>query len=434
MNDLVEARRDVPSREGAARNSAAVFAAQGLGGALTFASTLVTLHVLRRPDFGILAAAFAFIDPIRTLSNLGVDAVGVRRAAVKREDLPRVTGSLLLLRTVLACFAVLVAVVASLLLRAEAPGGSQTTMAAALVILPAAFSGTFQVPFQATQSMQRLLGVPLLVASIQLTTTLTLAKLGAPVIMFAAIPALAEIANAYATRHLAQKILNAPLVGDVRLAKDMLREGLALAYVSIVVVVYTRGGYFVLEALPGHTVEERSSFVADLGAANNLIAPLLLLGAALFVSFTTYCAHLVAEARFEEFRAYFVSFVRKALFYLVPVAIAAVFAIPPILRMWKPEYEGAGRAFRYLAFGGIAMLLCQVSSACLIALERARVIAWLATLNIAVFFAIAMPLAPSMHAEGVAIATCAMETLNAILQVGIVFAILNQRIKEGRVH
>lgn len=432
MNETAEGTVS-PSREGAARNSAAVFAAQGLGGALSFASTLVTLHVLKRPDFGILAAALAFVDPIRTLSNLGVDAVGVRRAAVNRADLPRVTGSLLMLRTGLACVAVLVAVVASVLLRADAPGGSRTTMAAALVVLPAAFSGTFQVPFQATQAMQRLIAVPLLVASVQLTATLLLANAHAPVVLFAAVPALAEIANAYATRRLAQRILNAPLVGDFRLAKEMLREGLALAYVSIVVVIYTRGGYFLLEALPGYAPQERSAFVADLGAANNLIAPLLLLGAALFVSFTTYCSHLVAEGRYQEFRDYFASFVRKALLYLMPVALIAVLAIPAILRVWKPEYEGAGRAFRYLAFGGVWILLCQVSSACLIALQRSRIIALLATLNIVIFFAIAVPLAPRMHAEGVAIATFAMELLNAVLQVGAVFAILRQKLAPPRV-
>ncbi len=151
-----------------------------------------------------------------------------------------------------------------------------------------------------------------------------------------------------------------------------------------------------------------------------------MLGSALFVSFTTYCSYLVSAGKFAEFSAYFASFVRRVLLILIPVAFVAMLVVPLVIDAWKPQYHGAARAFRYLAFGAVWMLLCQVSSACLIALDRPRVIAIMATVNIAVFFAIAIPLAPSLQAEGIAIATFAMELVNAIGQVSIVFALLRR--------
>ncbi len=237
-----------PTAKGAARNSASVFFAQVLGGLVSFGTMLVTLQILKRTDYGIIAAAVAFVEPIRTLATLGVDAVGVRRAAIDRTQIGRITGSLLLLRLTLACIALAVAAVFAFTWRASATGGGWPTMAAALVILPAALTGPFQVPFQATQQMRRLVVLPLIAAVVQLAATLTAGWLHAPIALFACIPAMGEVANAIVTRTLARRILAEPLVGDWKLARELFRQGLSFAYVTLVVVIYTRGGYYILES------------------------------------------------------------------------------------------------------------------------------------------------------------------------------------------
>lgn len=421
MTTEATATAGAPTAQGAVRNSAAVFVAQALGAVLGFVSMLVTLQVLRRSEYGIIAASVAMIEPIRTLATLGVDAVGVRRAAVDPTRVAAITGSLLLLRLTLACVALAIAAIFAFGFRASTLGGSWPVFAAAIVILPAAITGPFQVPFQATQQMRRLVALPVASSAVQLIATLSCAALHAPLAVFACIPAMGEVANALITRALVRKVLVSPLTSDWKLARELFREGLSLAYVTLVVVIYTRGGYYLLDGGP-----DGKGSVADLAAANGLVSPILMLGSALFVSFTTFGSYLASNGRYAEFQTHFASFVRRVLLVLIPVALGAMLLVPWMIELWKPQYHGAARAFRYLAFGAVWMLLCQVSSACLIALNRPRVIAWMATLNIVVFFCIAIPLAPVLRAEGVAIATFSMELVNAIAQVSIVFALLRR--------
>ncbi len=159
-------------------------------------------------------------------------------------------------------------------------------------------------------------------------------------------------------------------------------------------------------------------------AATKLVDPILFVAGALSVSLTPYVSRLTSTGGFDEFLGFFRRLVVRALVVLVPLGIVVSFGAEPVVRLWRPEFIGAAIALRWLAFGAVAMFFCHVSSACLVGLGRFWVIAVMATLNLGIFLAIAIPLVPSRGAEGVAMATFGMETINALAQVTIVLWIL----------
>jgi O-antigen/teichoic acid export membrane protein len=412
-----------PSAHGVARNSAAIVVGQMLGNVLRTVGTLLLIAALPREEYGALTAVVAFVDPIRNLAVLGIDTVAIRRASASPADLPRVVGTLLRVRLGLAFLALTVAVAAGVTVRADAPGGWFAILCAAVGVLPGAFYGTVEASFQTRQQMRRLVLVPAASSAAVVATVAVLWSVRAPMPLFLAAGALGDVVAAALAWRLGRHEL---VGGDARLgfdratARGLIVEGLPLAYVSVVVMIYSRAGFLLLE---------RSSdlgAVADLGAASKLVNPILLVGSAVSVSVAPYATRLSVGRSLDEFRAFFRRFLLRVAVWVLPCVAIAVMTAPLVIRALKPEFEGAAIAFRWLAFGSVSMLVCQVSSSCLVGLGRFRAIAVFATLNLGVFLGLAIPLAPRAGAEGVAIATFAMETLNAVLQSALVFRLLRR--------
>jgi O-antigen/teichoic acid export membrane protein len=275
--------------------------------------------------------------------------------------------------------------------------------------------------------MRGLVLVPTASAVTVVVAVVALWLVEAPLPWFVAASSLGELAAAATAWAVARRELRdaggapAAFRWDGALARDLLRDGLPLAYVNVVVVVYGRVGFLLLEAHGGEGP------AADLGAATKLVSPILLLGAAVSASVAPYATHLAMQGAFDEFRARFRQVLVRILVWLGPCVAAGVFAAPYVVRALKPEYAEAATAFRWLACGALAMLVCQISTSCLVGLGHFRAIARFATLNLVVFLAMAIPLAPRMGAEGVAIATFSMEAMNAVLQSWFVLHLVRPR-------
>lgn len=416
-----------PSAGGVLRNSASIVAAQTLGNVFRTIATFLLIACMRREDYGAMTLAIAFVDPIRSLAVLGIDAVAIRRAVADPASLPVVAGTLLRIRIVLAAVAFAVACGAGWAFRSDAPGGAVAVVCAAIGMLPSAACGPLEAVFHARQRMKRLVFVPAAANVAVVVTVVVLWLVRAPFVLFIASQAVGDLVSAVLTWRLARRELpsiagpDSALRCDWALGRAMLREGLPLAYVNVVVVLYGRVGFLLLEGPGGEGA------AADLGAASKLVNPILLLGAALSASVAPYASRLAAQGALGEFRAFFRKFLVRVFLWLGPVVAVAVLAAPAAVRVLKPEYAEAATAFRWLGFGALAMIVCQVSTSCLVGLGQFRAIAVFATLNLVVFLALAVPLTPRLGAEGVAIATFAMEAMNAVLQATFVLRLLRGR-------
>lgn len=390
-------------------NSVAVLASQGLSHALRILSTILLLAALTRTEYGVLTAAIAFVDPVRALAALGLDTAALRRAGREPTRLPEIMGTLLHLRIRLAGAAFLVCLPLGLF-RSSAPGGAIVVVAAALAILPAGITGPLQVAFQARHRMRRIILLPAVASAVHVAAVLLLWSADAPVAAFIAAAALGEMGAALALRVALAREQVGPLVFNRSLARDLIREGLPLAAVNLAVVVYGRLGIWLLEAHGG------TGPVADYGAARRLVEPIVMAGGAVAVSATPYLSRLASEGRRTEFVRFLAVVAAVAVVLLVPLAaLASHFAERFVLAV-KPEYLNGVPAFRWLLAGATAMFLAQVLSAGLVATGRLRTLAALAFVNLAVFTALALPLVRDRLAEGAAMATTGMESLNVLLQ------------------
>ncbi len=445
----------LPSARGAVRNTLAILGGQSAGMLVRTLGTLLLIALLPRDAYGVLTAAIAFVDPIRFLAVLNLDTIAIRQATVAPRDAARIVGTLLRLRLALAGVAFLLAGAAGFLIRGAAPGGGVVIVCAALLLLPQGFQGPFEVAFQARQRMRRIAAVPALAGSVNLLAFVCLWRLDAPIAFYIAAPALGDAVGCAVTWRVLRRDLTewnksaelnksaesnesevsevsareTRLAGDASIARAMVRDGLPLAYVGLLTVLYTRIGFYLVEWSHG------LGDVADLGVAVKLSMPLLLIGSALSVSAQPYATRLATEGRFDDLRQFFRTTLVRVIGTLLPVAVLAALVAEPMAQWLKPEYTGGALAFRWLVFGALWMLVCQFSSACLIALERYRVIALMTTFNLVLFLALAIPLTPLLSAEGVAVSTFVMELVNAVVQVTIVFCLLGRgvpRLGAGR--
>lgn len=409
---------------GVLRNTLAVTASHGLGHGLRLVSTLLLLAALPRREFGVLAFAVALVDPVRALAALGLDTAALRRAGREPERLPELLGTLLSLRVRLAGVAFLACLPLGLF-RTNAPGGIVVVVAAGLAVLPAGVTGPITVAFQARHRMHRIVLLPALASGVHIAVVLLLWAAGAPLAAFVAAAAAGEAAAASALARAVKKEVGEPLSRDPDLARELVREGLPLAAVNLAVVVYGRLGIWLLDHWDG------PGAVADYGAARRLVEPIVTVGAALAVSANPHLSRLAKEGRTREAGAFLLRALLVSLALLAPAAVVVAHYAEPLVLALKPEYLGAVPAFRWLVAGAVAMFVCQVLSAGLVAVGRFRTLALLAFVNLAVFAALAFPLVPRLGATGAAIATAAMEGLNLVLQGTLVAVFLGRRGRPG---
>lgn len=411
-----------PSVQGAVRNAAAMLAAQAGGHGLRAVATVVLLLALTREDYGVLTAAVAFVDPIRSLAALGMDTVALRRAAVAPQRLPVVIGSLLRIRLVLGALAFAVAVAAALSVRSAAAGGPVVVVCAALVIVPAAINGPLETVFQARQRMRRVVAVPAAAAAAYVALLLALWAAGASVAWFVAAAAAGDVVAALlAARLVRGELAGAPLRADAALCREMVREGLPLAFVHVVVVLYQRAGIYLVERT------DDLGAVADLGAAIRLTLPLVIVGAAVAVSLTPYTSRVAAERGHRRLAALLPRLVVRAALLAGAAAFLGGWLAEPVVRALRPEYLGAVPAIRWMAFASVWMVVAQLATSALVGLGTFRLIAVLEVVNLAVFLALAVPLVATSGAEGAAAAMAGMQAVNALLQLTAVRRIVRSR-------
>jgi len=133
---------------------------------------------------------------------------------------------------------------------------------------------------------------------------------------------------------------------------------------------------------------------------------------------------LTARRQFDELGTFFRMILRKAVVVLIPVSTLTALAAGPVARALNPEYLDAAAAYRWLTFAVIWMFICQVSTAVLIGMGYARLMAIIVTVDLVAYTGLAYWLVPIYGPEGAAMATFFQEMFNAGMQVGCVLWVM----------
>ena len=408
-----------PSSKTVFSNTAFVFLGQASIAVTQAIVAVVLLAVLSKTDFGIFTAAIAWIDPFRAAAIFGLDSIGLRRAAAKPPDLMHVVGTLMTTRLLTGTLAFTAAVVMSFTVRASSESGSSIGAVAALVVLSSSLFYPVQVAYQARHLSKRIAWAPAVAGLVQLSIIAALWQFRAPLIYFVGATAIADAVGAMIVLALLRREVGyLPFAWDRALATSLVREAAPVGYMQFVVMLYKRFGYYFVEAYRGMAA------VAGLGAATQIASPINAVASALAVSVNPFAASLTARRELDKLRAFFGTVLRKAIVVLVPISIVTALLADPVARALDPQYLDAAAAYRWLTFAVIWMFICQVSTAVLIGMGYARLMAIIVTIDLVAYTGLAYWLVPLYGPEGAAMATFFQEMLNAAMQVGGVFWVM----------
>ena len=388
--------------------------------AITQALVAVSLLVLlSKREYGIFTAAIAWIDPFRAAAIFGLDSIGLRRAASKPTELMRVVGTLMTTRLITGSIAFVVAVGMVFTVRGSSESGSWIGAVAALAVLSSSLFYPVQVAYQARHLNRRIAWAPAVGGLIQLCIIGLLWLVRAPLIYFVGATAIADtVGAAIILALLHREVGYLPFAMDRKLATSLVREAAPIGYMQFVVMLYKRFGYYFVEAYQGLAA------VGGLGAATQIASPVNAIAGALAVSVNPFAASLTARRQFDELREFFRTILRKAVVVLIPISTVTALLADPVARALNPEYLDAAAAYRWLTFAVVWMFICQVSTAVLIGMGHARLMAIIVTVDLVAYTGLAYWLVPIYGPEGAAMATFFQEMLNAGMQVGCVLWVM----------
>ncbi len=410
--------RDELSAKGALKSTLAGLVGQGFGRGLRTVVTLLLIQVMKRHEFGVLVSLQSFMDPLRSFSSLALEPVALRRIPLKAQSEAQIVGSVFYVRVVISCVLLLTLGSLSLTVWQDRPLGGWPLIICLMGLVFSVTSTPAQLSFQARQQMTRLIWVPFWVSVAQITFVLVAWFYGATLWVCVAALALAELVNALLLWSAYKRHVGVRLRFDRATTWGMIQEALPLAYMMVVSTVYTRMGIYIIERYEGMDA------VADLGAASRLVEPIVFVAGIFVQSSLSYLSSLAAERRWAELHRFVMRVLGRSVLLLVPIAIVVSVWIAPLVHLWKPGWVEMAKCLRWLSLASVAMLVCQVCTSCLIALERRIWLAVIATVNLMVFLLIALWLVPVLRTQGAAIASLVMESLNAMIQVVLVHWLL----------
>lgn len=399
------------------RNAASILLGDVAGDIIIAIAIALAAVSLGPAGFGRLSEAQAFMEPFAALAALGLGSVAITVAAQRGSCDGALRGSILGIQLVAALIAAVVGLGAAIATGRSSLLPIMGVLAAGFFVAPITVSAL--LPYQCDQAIHKRLALPFLVSVVRLGTAylafyLYNQPLGYQLSGFASSVAAAGLGVVWARRHYPAK-----LEIDRAVVVQLLRLGWPAAVLEFVVMAYTKLSYFLLHSA-GATVQ------GEYAAADRLIAPVLGLAAALFVSSLPTLATLSAQHRYEELTTLYRRSIVRTILSLTPVAAAAWLLTGVILRKLVPEYAGAVWPFRILSVGAMFMFLNQMSTSFIIALGKFRLIMFVALMNLVVYIALAVQLIPRYRAVGAALSTATMEGVNTLMQIAIVFWLLRE--------
>ncbi len=400
-----------------ARNAASILIGDAAGEMLVGYAIVLGAVSLGPSGFGILCEAQAFMDPFDALAALGLTQVAISVAARRGGCDGALRGTVRGIRTASATVAIAAAFIMAAATNRFHLMPLMAVTAMGMLVTPVTIASN--LPFQYEQRIHRRIAIPFLAGLVRLATAyLALWYFSKPV-GFALSGFIAAVAGALLLRYWAKRHFNEPLRFSFELARHLLRIGWPIAVLEFVVTVYMRAAYFLLHGAGPRVVGEYA-------AADRLIRPLLAIAGAVFSSSLPTVAQQAARHEFHEMLRVYRRALARVISGLIPIGIAAWFLASWLLGRFAHDYVDAIWPFRILMIGTFFMFLNQLSATYIMALGKFRVIMTVAMVNLGVYLVFGSRFIPRYGASGAAMATSAMEAINTVMQLVLVFVLLRR--------
>ena len=397
------------------RNAASIVFGDAAGEVFVGYAIVLAAGSLGPAGFGRLSEAQAFMDPFDSLAALGLGNVAIMMAARRGDCDPSLRGTVWGIRTISAVLAALMGIAIALATGRGALLPLLLVLAIGMLVDPA--SVVALLPFQFNQAIHRRIAVPLVVGLVRLGGAyLAFSFLRRPVgFQLAALAAVSV--GAVINWALARRVYGGGLHFDRTLAIEMLRLGWPAAVLEFLVTLYTRAAYFLLHDA-GFAVQ------GQYAAADRLLKPVMAVASAVFLSSLPTVAGMVAARRYASLQSSYRRSVLQVSLGFTPVAALAWGLAGWLLYRFAPAYSGAVWPFRALIVGAFFMFLNMLSTTYIVSLGQFRTMMIVSIFNLFVYLLLAWQLIPRYGALGAAISTAAMEAVNTLVQLSIVYRLL----------
>jgi O-antigen/teichoic acid export membrane protein len=399
------------------RNAAGILLGSASGEILTGYALVLSALTLGRAGFGKLSSAQALVEPFEQLASFGLALVAVAKASERGGCDGELRGTTLGIRL---SFGVLASLAAIALAFATGRGDSfGILVVVCLGMLCTQGTAVALMPFEFDQAMHKPVAFPFLASVVRLATAYLAVYCLATPVGFQLSGLAAGLTSLALNVWLSRRLYRARFSFDWRLGRELLQAGWPIAAIQFIGMMYMRGSYFLLHS-------------ADLGAqgeyaaADRLVRPVLTLGGVLFMSSLPTLATLASEGRYAQMMAAYKKTVLRVVLVALPALGAVWVSAPWLLRRFVPDYAGATWPLRLLSIGTIFMCLNQLAGTFVYALQRQKLIMWVALANFVSYFSLALFLIPRYGATGAAGATMLMEGLNTLQCMAIVVYLLRR--------
>jgi O-antigen/teichoic acid export membrane protein len=400
-----------------ARNATSILLGDAAGEILNGYAIVLAAVSLGPSGFGTLSEAQAFMDPIEAISALGLGSVALTIAASRGGCDETLRGTVLGIRMLSASLAGLIGIAAAFVTGRGALWPLLVVVAVGMFATPVTMVST--LPFQWNQAVHRRIALPLFVGALRLCTAYLAFWLLRRPLGYQLATMTAGFGAAGINWWWASRVYPGRLRFDRALARSLLVVGWPVAVLEFVVLLYSRAAYFFL-----HDIGPRAQ--GEFAAADRMIKPVLAIAGAIFVSSLPTIADLAVKGEYRPLKASYKRALLGITAGVTPILAAAWFLSAWLLHRFAPVYADSIWPFRVLAVGAFFMFFNMLSATYIMALGKFRVIMTIAIVNLVVYLILASRLVPTHAAMGAAFSTSLMEAINTMMQVVVVYHLLNK--------
>jgi len=393
----------------AAKNSGWVLAGRGLERLIRIAVVVVLARTLGVRGFGVYSFAFAFSELFAIFADAGLHAVLVREIAKDRNEAPRILGSALVLKGIMALVSwVAMWVVAVSMIPA---GESRASVLVASFLLFVSFRVTslralLDAPFEAGLRMAKpvMLGIGSEILSA--TGIITAAWAGWPIPGLIAVQLILFVPGGVILARLVFREVRPVIRFDPRHWFSLLRMAAPVGAASVFFIIYTRTDLLMLELILG----ERS--VGMYSVAYKLIGSLSIIPLAISTSLLPLLSHAFSEGESDEVRKMYGAAMSLAMALGLPIAVCGIVFPDAIIGLiFGPEFNPAAKAFQVLAGSMLLSFLLHVVATTGVAVGKVGLFAAYAGLLAFLNAALNAALIPPFGILGASWATFVAETV-----------------------
>jgi O-antigen/teichoic acid export membrane protein len=362
------------------------------------------------------------MDPFEAISAFGLGSVALSIAASRGGMDPTLRGTVLGMRMASATIAAVLGM--SIAFLTGRGNLWPLLVVVALGMLTAPVTMVSILPFQWHQSVHKRIAVPFFVGAVRLATAymafwLLRRPLGYQLSVLASL-----IGSAMINLWWAHRVYPGRLRFDGSLARHLFSIGWPAGVLEFVVVLYFRASYFLLHDT-GPVAQ------GQFAAADRMLKPILAISGAVFLSSMPTVAAMVAKRDHASLKTSYQRGLMTVAAGVMPVLVAAWFLSAWLLHRFAPDYSDAVWPFRILAMGAYFMFFNMMSTTYIMALGKFRIMMTITILDLFLYLLLATRLIPTYGATGAAISTSFMESMNALMQIGVVFYLIRSMKKES---